>query len=383
MHRRTFLKKLSTALFSGGAAVGGIHGPIKVMGKQSFRPGHAYDINMQYRPLGRTGIRLSEISMGGHLYTMEKKYRYYPGTVIIPEDVDDLQLYADFYKERTEQIACALDVGINFFDISNDREVRQAAVALNRLKRRNDCYLTGDFLRGRYHDERTPDELRESAIEHINKCIRVLKTDRIDLMRIVTFEKWSMEDLAGGIDAFQHLRKEGKARFFGISSHDPQYLMNAINRFDEIDFIATPYSFTHRIAEKELFPLCHAKNIGVITIKPFAGGAFFLPPNNAKKDKRGRKYVSTPPPEVFEKLKSDEKETPAQANLRYILSNPFLTATIPGMNSREEIMENAMVSGRRSLHWGLWKTDDLEYYAHAVRQSLPDRYHWLNRKWTA
>jgi aryl-alcohol dehydrogenase-like predicted oxidoreductase len=326
--------------------------------------------------LGKTGIRLSEISVGGHNPKMEKKHSYYRGTMIVPEAADDLMTYSAYYRERTEQIACALDAGVNFFDPTNDREVRSLATALNRLGRRNDCYICGDFLRGRYHDEKGPEELRESLIEHINKTIRVFKTDRVDLMRVTTFEKWSMEDLAGGIDGFQYLKKEGKARFFGFSSHNPQYIKEVLSRFaEEIDFLVTPYSFALRQSESEIFPICYEKGIGVITIKPFHGGSFFRTGADAVRAAVPRK--STPSKEILESLPRDGNETLAQANLRYILSNPDITATIPGVNSCDEILENAMASGKTRAE--LFDQSELLRQSETALARLPRRYEWLKQ----
>lgn len=378
MHRRTFMSRLSAAVFGGSIAAGSVPAAVAnaVERYQTFQPGNTPEINMQYRRLGKTGIRLSEISLGGHNYELEKKYNYYRKTIIIDEAVDDLEQYAEYYKERTEQIALALDVGINFIDCENDREVRSTAVALQRLGKRNDCYLTGDFLRGRYNDEKTPEDMRYSLIEHINKTIRVLKTDRIDLQSCATFDKWSMEEVAGAIDGFQYLRKEGKARFFGVSGHDPEYIKKVILTFPgEIDFIRFPYSFALRRGEKELFPLADKHGIGVITIKPFHGGSFFKPGIKTKKEQ-----TTSPPQELLKTLPREKTETLAQANLRYILSNPHVSTIIPGVNSCREIMENVTAVSPNQI--GLLDADELENYAQVLLEALPPEYQWLN-KWRA
>lgn len=380
LSRRTFVRH--TSLMAAGTVAGAWPAGGATHGKAAQPTGPStirnYHPNMGYRRLGKTGLTISEVSMGGHNNRMEKRYQYYPRTKIVPEDVDDSEQYADYYKERTEQIACALDAGINFFDPTNDCEVRSLSVALNRLGRRDDCHICGDFIRGRYRDEKTPADLRDSLVAHINKTIRVLETDRVDLVRISTFEQWSLEELAAGIEGFERLKEEGKAGLFGISSHDPTYIIKAVNRLPEIDFIVTPYSFAHRLAEKELFPLCREQGIGVITIKPFHGGAFFLDEENSREDRRD--YVSTPPPETLKKITAGEGRSLAQANLRYILANPHVTATIPGMNSRPEILENARAS--RGNNTGSLDRRQLQRRAEAVRRGLPPAYQWLN-KWRA
>jgi len=376
--RRKFVRQ--TSLITAGAVAGTLVGD-GAAGPAKSKPLDAstirnYKTNMGYRRLGKTGLVISEVSMGGHNYTLERRHGYYQRKLVVPEDVNDLEQFADYYDERTEQIACALDAGINFFDISMDKEVRSLSVALQRLGRRDDCYVNGDFARGYYRNEKTPEQLRESLIEHINKSIRVLKTEYVDTVRIVTFEQWSNEDLAAGIDAFESLKKEGKAKFFGISSHDPQYLINAVKTFDEIEIVWTPYSLGCRRAEKELFPLCQKKGVGVITIKPYHGGAFFLSPDKARKDSRA--YVSPPSADTLNRIDVREGESLAQANLRYVLSNPQITATVPGMNSRQEIIENTAVSkgGKQELA----DPEKLERHTEATRRSLPREYAWLH-KW--
>ena len=114
---------------------------------------------MQYRPFGRTGIRLSEISMGGHASKMEKAHNYYRGIRIVPEAADDLQKYAKFYKERTEQIACALDAGINFFA---DRDsIYEASIIAG-------AQIEGEIVTGRMLIERIKEDRVKMALIHVD-----------------------------------------------------------------------------------------------------------------------------------------------------------------------------------------------------------------------
>jgi predicted aldo/keto reductase-like oxidoreductase len=103
----------------------------------------------------------------------------------------------------------------------------------------------------------------------------MLKTDYIDLYQfhqVANDEEWGKITKDGGaLSAADKAKKEGKIRFLGITSHNLQMAVKLIKTglFDTIQF---PFNFIEPEAKDELHEYARKKGIGIIVMKPFAGG---------------------------------------------------------------------------------------------------------------
>jgi len=329
--RREFIQTVSAA--AGALAATGR------AAAQQMQPARKKSTGMAYRPLGNTGLMVSEIGLGGHHYLMDKRAKA------------KAEEY-DIKSDRTRQVAAALDSGINFFDTTYDHEAEYLGHALKTLGRRDECYITCDFWKTK---EKTPDELRKAALERFERSLKLLQTDHVEVYRPTPRDKLTRPELDAIHEVFELKKIEGKVRFYGMSGHDPRYLMWAIETFP-LDLVLVPYNFGLRAAAEELFPFAKKRGVGVVVIKPFSGGSLF----------RAGKLV--------EELKKTGEESVAQAALKFVLANPGVSTVIPGANRVEEVLENARAAGSKL---GKKPRAVLDDFASAAYEHLSEEYRWL------
>lgn len=232
---------------------------------------------MRYRALGKTNLNISLIGFGGipiQRTTVEKT----KGVII-----------------RAEEL------GINFIDTARGYSVSEEYIG-QCLQGRRDKWIIATKSMARD---------KEAMIKDINISLNNLKTDYIDLYQIHNVK--TVEDLefvlsdAGAYKALEEAKEEGKIGHIGLTSHSLELLEHAIelNKFETIMY---PYNIVENQADK-LFKRCAELNIGVIAMKPMAGGAI----------------------------------TNGKLALKYILNNNNINVAIPGMADLEEVEENALV----------------------------------------
>jgi predicted aldo/keto reductase-like oxidoreductase len=160
----------------------------------------------------------------------------------------------------------------------------------------------------------------------IDESLATLGLDYIDLYQIHYIDRGF--ELAFGPDGavaqMQRARAEGKIRHIGVSAHDPDIALRAVQT-GEFDTIQTPYNIAKPQAAEKLFPYCLEHDIGVICMKPIAGGALATPH------------------ELQQHLAGKEVPTATHA-LRFVLSQPAVSVAIPGMDSILEVDENVAVA---------------------------------------
>ena len=301
--------------------------------------------SMKYRPLGRTGMTVSEIGLGAHYH--------YGGPGTKGRDYKSVEA-------RREVVARALEAGINFYDncIQPERETLGAVLPPHRER----FYLMTDVNALRGKNKATAADLGQEFRENI----KVLRTEYVDLFRFnnnntpdeVTFE---LTELAYRV--FQDFKKEGRARHFAVSGHDPDQMLKCINRYDFIEAFYMPFNYVTQGATKDLLPAAKRKGVGVIVIKPFMMGTMFALPEDDPALKGLR----------------EQRESLAVANLRFILSNDAVSTVIPGMRRAEEIDVNLKALQRRGVTQAELRA--LDRVAACVREHPRPGYEWLTQKW--
>ena len=326
--RRDFLRTTAAAL---GAVAAG-----------DLASGQPEGWQMRYRPFGKTGLQVSEVSLGGH----------YDG----PGHEEKAAKAQDV---RNAVVQRAIDQGINFFDTNYDYEREQLGIALE--GKRDQVILASDV-------NNKPDlgrgATRDNILRRSEQHLQMLRTDHVDIFRLMAgVEHPTDPQMEGVLEAFGQMKDAGMARFFALSIHDPTVLAERLGKWGEhIDLCYCPFSFvTPRLAE-ELLPTTTRLGIGVICIKPFAKGTLFqLPGDDPRLEGLETEGISL-----------------ARANLKWILSHEGVSTVIPGMELPEEVDDNVLASGAGApteAELGL-----LELTSPVVRDSLPDSYAWL-RGW--
>lgn len=211
----------------------------------------------------------------------------------------------------------ALDLGINFIDTADCYGDSEEKIGKAVKERRHEFYLSTKI------DERD----RVGVLKKLDRSLQRLKTDYIDLVlfhdvRESEYERLFKEE---GLIALEKAKRDGKLREIGISIHHSLLLMRQAIESGHFSVLMIAYSpLDEDRLTSDIIPMAYRNGVGLIAMKPLAGGKLGDPRGWNKTFFKG--------------------ETPAQISLRYILTNPYITCAIPGMTNLNELKENITVS---------------------------------------
>ncbi|HQS16815.1 aldo/keto reductase [Reyranella sp.] len=163
---------------------------------------------------------------------------------------------------------------------------------------------------------------RDNGLTQMRNSLRLLKTDRIDLMQIHNLVDWRAH-----LPTLQAWKAEGRIRYLGIthytqSAHDE---LESVMRSEKWDFVQVNYALDDRAVERTLLPLATERGIAVIVNQPFGGGGLL------------RKLLSRKLPEWAAEIGATSW---AQLLLKFVLANPAVTCVIPGTGKPEHMADN-------------------------------------------
>ena len=345
--RRTFLRRTSLAAAGALAAKGCSSGNV------AKPPDHSkilsYNANMGYRRLGKTGLMISEISLGGH---------------------------GGFYEEggienRRAVLERATELGLNYVDNNIADECDLYGKAMDGRRREN-WYIGFASWPQKVTEEYEKDLSKAGMIKSIEDRLRGYRTEYLDMWRPVgatwgkgqkdmaTMLMVSHRALDMVVEVFEKVRKQGKVRWLAISAHNPKVFRRVLNEYPQFSVIIFPYLFlTRELGGDSLLALAKEKDVGVIGLKPFGAGTTF----NIK-------------PSEF----SGRVDQKAASLLKEMLTEPRVSAVIPGVNIPEQLEVNVRGSYERDKPVTSAEREDIlqctgNYYA-----NLTPEYQWL-RNW--
>jgi len=341
LSRRQFVQTAATA----GAAIG--TGLIRLPSAAAAPPDPktipSYHENMEYRRLGRTGLMLSVVSMGGHW----KQIPFKSGS-------------EDFQKNRREVLAACLDHGINYIDACWSGEVMTYAEAIR--GRRDKIHFGFDWSGGR--DPALAGSLQKMQ-QQLDDGLRKAGLDHVDLWRVTMREQITantQKEIETVMAALEWGKKTGKARATGVSTHHYPWIAEAVAKYPQLEVVVTPYSAgSKQKPEGSMFEALKKHDVGMIGIKPFAGGTLFL---------------SQGGPDSATKEEDDQR---ARMALRYVLSCDVLTCAIPGLITVGQV-KNAAAAAKERRRFDLAEAKRFEQITQEMWHKLPQHYHWL-RNW--
>jgi uncharacterized protein len=198
------------------------------------------------RTLGRTGEKLTLIGMGGARFHL------------IP------------FEEGTALVRRAYDLGLNYFDMAhayNDGHAEEVYGAVIR-----------DFRKNIFLTSKTTERTREGAEADLEKSLRTMRTDHLDL--------WQMHSLGtrreietilgpkGALEAFVAAKKAGKVRFIGFTGHaDPEVHLHMLRSYDGFDTILMPLHVAdtaYMSFERGTLPAASQRGMGILGMKVLA-----------------------------------------------------------------------------------------------------------------
>jgi predicted aldo/keto reductase-like oxidoreductase len=273
MGRRKFIKTISSTVL--GIAAPDILKVRSSLGKSEKMPA------LEYRTLGRTGLKVTVVSMG------------------VMNCSDPAVLHRAF------------DLGINFYDTA-------------------DCYMHGhnEEMVGKVFQGRREKVLIQTKVHahdekkmraSVERSLRRLRTDYIDVLLWHGLHSTGEVSDTGLFEFMTKMKKEGKVRFTGFSAHSNMAsVLEGAAKTNFHDVALVSYNFTHSKKLKEAVALAVKSGIGVVAMKTQAGGY--------KKERMGGL-------------------SPHQAALKYILMDQNVSAAVPGVTTIEQIDECAAVMG--------------------------------------
>ena len=301
---------------------------------------------MQYRTFGRTGWQVSEIGYG--MWGMAG----WKGS-------DD--------EESIQSLSRAVELGCNFFDTAwayGDGHSERLLGNLLRQYPTTRLYTATKIPpKNRIWPSRrhfTLDEVfpYDYIIDYTNRSLKNLGVETIDLMQFHVWEDaWAHDERWQR--AVEDLKQQGKIRAMGISINrwEPWNGIETL-RTGLIDAVQVIYNIFDQNPEDELFPVCEELNIAVIARVPFDEGTltgtltkdstwpegdwrntYFVPENL---------HASVERAEALRPLIPEGMTMPEMA-LRFILSNPTVSTTIPGMRKLRHVEANIAASDGQGL----------------------------------
>ena len=340
LSRRTFIR--NTSLVAAGVIAGAMSSKsrgLSASAESAIRKTPSYNPDMEYRRLGKTGLWVSVVCLGGHWKRVNV-------------------MNQDFAKNRREVVSQCIDVGINYIDACCRNEVLAYSKALR--GRRDKMYMALSYC-GR--ETRNPEyRTAKKLMESLDSLLRDSKEEYTDLWRITCFEPGGRHTFNTSyemVEALEKAKKQGKARFIGISSHDMPWHKMMIEYFPQLEVILFPYTAKSKVAPKDsLFDAVKKCDIGVFGIKPFASNSLF----------KGSSAPNDP--------HAEEDDRRARLAIRHILCNDAITAPIPGLISPHQVDNMAKaVKERRKLD--VAEAKELKKIMDEAWANLPANYQWL------
>ncbi len=393
--RRDFVKTGAVAAAGVAAGIAPIH--TVYAGNPTHRKTDGilnYNEQMEYRRGGKTDLMFSSVCLGGHWKRVNTVVpELFQGKSWLSAKLDS----SSFEKNRYDVVTQCIERGINYIDACTMQECIMYTKALK--GRRDKMYLGFSWyqeeMRGlsrQWQDAqkkgqpKKPGWITQKLKEALDHGMTTTKQEYVDVWRITCHEHSShhqdaeMEEMC---EALAWAKKSGRARFTGISSHDRPHIKKWIAAApDVLEVICTPYTAKTKMAgakieaggegdstrvvrvedaswENSLWHAMQKCDVAWFGIKPFTGGSLF-------------KGDSSP---GNEHEKEDSKI--ARLTIRAILTNPVITAPIPGMITPQQVDNVARaVLQRRALD--AKEQAQLDAATDRAFANLPYHYRWLN-----
>jgi aryl-alcohol dehydrogenase-like predicted oxidoreductase len=164
---------------------------------------------------------------------------------------------------------------------------------------------------------------REAGIAQMEQSFARLGTERIDLMQVHNLVDWKTH-----LATLRGWKDKGRVRYIGITHYTESAYgeVEAVLRAQKLDFLQINYSLDARTAEERLLPLASERGVAVIVNLPFGGGGLL------------RRLRDKPLPGWAAEIGCTSW---AQVLIKFVLSHPAVTCTVPGTSRAEHMADNA------------------------------------------
>ena len=298
---------------------------------------------MEYRQLGRSGLRVSALALGTMTFGGRGGFAKTGATDV---------------AGARHQIDLAIDAGVNLIDTADVYSGGLSEEIIGQvIAGRRDQLLLATKARMRMGDG--PNDAGLSRHHLIRACeasLRRLGTDYIDLYQV---HEWDGQTpLEETLEALDTLVRSGKVRYIGCSNYAGWQLLKALGtseRYGYQRFISQQiyYSLQARDAEYELIPASLDQGLGVLVWSPLAGGLLSGKYRRGQDTPAGTRRLAgwDEPPvrneeqlydtiEVLVEIAEAHAVSPAQVALAWLRGKPAITSLVVGARTDEQLLDN-------------------------------------------
>jgi len=322
---------------------------------------------MQYRNLGKTGLKVSELCLGCMSFG-------------VPERGDHPWTIGEAASRPI--IRRAVELGINFFDTadvySDGTSEEIIGGALKDFMRREDAVIATKVY---FPMSEAPNDRglsRKSILTAIDKSLRRLGTDYVDLYQI---HRWDYTTpIEETLQALDDIVRAGKVRYIGASSMFAWQFCKALhiakeNGWTRFVTMQNHYNLLYREEEREMMPLCLDAGIGVLPWSPLARGRLARPWTQTSARIQTDHYGNA----LYERTEAADRQIVeclgaiaavrgipmAQVAMAWMLQKPFISAPIVGA-SQPRHLEDAVAALALKLEPAEIAALEAPYVPHAI-----------------
>ena len=300
---------------------------------------------MRHRPLGRTGLFVSELCLG----TMT-----FGGTAGMWAKIGELQ-----QSDAERLVGQAVDAGINFIDTADvyaggvSEQITGQALKNLKIPRENVVVATKVF------GETGPGPnsrglTRSHIVDGVKASLKRLQLDHIDLYQVHGFDPATpMEETLRALD---QLVRHGHVRYIGVSNWAAWQVAKALGVSERLglarfESLQAYYTVASRDLERELIPMLHSEGVGLMVWSPLAGGLLSGKYGREQQAEAGSRRIAFDFPPVdkdrawdcidaMRPIAQAHGVSVAQVALGWLLHQPQVTSVIVGAKRPEQLADN-------------------------------------------
>jgi len=328
--RREFLKRSAIGLAGAAAApVMAFRADEKTSGGKNAP---AQPRIREYRPLGRTGFKVSDISTG--------------------------------FVNNEAVLNALLDAGINYIDTAESYGNEPVVGKVLKSRDRSKVFVTTKL-------EIKKDLSRKGFYERALKCLERLEMDYVDCLMIHSCETVAAVKTPGFHEAMEQLKKEGRLRHVGLSNHGSNHALVSKDSMEDIclaaikdgrfDVLLLAYNFAQEDHGAKVLEAAHARGVGTTLMKINPYGNYHRLKGYLEKAEKQGKEIHPAYKEMYEKFKAKTErasdffarynlkgaEEIRAAAIRFCLNNPHVSTVCRSFRSFEDVETLVALSGTR------------------------------------
>ena len=281
---------------------------------------------MRYKTLGKTGIEISILSMGGHEYLPDGRSRGFNED--FQRAVTPGYIFEGFGADRRKRnLSIAFEHGINLFDVTQDSEKEALGRNLKESAPPYEIFIQTRpegmvYTYDRYNRKMAQYELLKAEVQ---RSLKLLGRDCLDFLNIA-FMQSALDHDPQYLDKIksnvERLKQEGLIRFVCADTFSGEYTYQSQIASGIFDAVYINFNFADYGAIRKVFPSAAEKELGVISREAFMKGQLFSMANE---------------------IDFSDRSKLAQVALKWNLSHEAVTTVVVGTNNPEHLKKNLSV----------------------------------------